>query len=59
VISVTLSDLLEAGLIHPDERIEWRRPQLGEFHHATIAANGSVITEVGSYTSLSSAADAH
>jgi len=57
-IGVTLTDLLEANLIHPGELIEWIRPQVGEHHRARIEPGGLVVVESGgSYASLSMAAD--
>ncbi|HSE09170.1 MAG TPA: hypothetical protein VLB29_10940, partial [Nocardioidaceae bacterium] len=54
---VTLTDLLERGVLQPDEPIVWRRPQVGEVHHATIGANGEVRLQDGrSSASLSMAA---
>lgn len=56
--TVTLMDLLEAGLLLPDEPIEWKRPQVGEHHTAVIRGNGEVVVADGrSFNSLSTAAD--
>jgi hypothetical protein len=57
-VGVTLSDLLEAGVLQPGEPIEWRRPQVGELHHAVVAESGEVVLSDGrTFTSLSTAAD--
>lgn len=57
-VGITLSDLLEAGLIEPEERIEWTRPQVGQHFVAHVMDDGTVVTEDGStFTSLSMAAD--
>jgi hypothetical protein len=56
--NVTLSDLLDAGLIEVDEPIEWVRRQVGQRYQATITASGEVILDDGrTYPSLSAAAD--
>lgn len=55
---VSLTDLLDAGLIAPNEPIEWVRPQVGQHHHAIITSEGLVETAGGdSFASLSMAAD--
>jgi hypothetical protein len=57
-MGITLTDLLEADLIEPNERIEWIRPQVGERHEGTIRGDGLVVTPGGrTFTSLSMAAD--
>lgn len=38
---VTVADLIEAGLIHPPEAVEFVRPRLGETYTATILADGT------------------
>ena len=40
---VTVSDLIEAGLLEPDEDVEWVRPRLGEHYTARIQADGSFL----------------
>ncbi len=58
VVSTTLTDLLEAGIIEDGEMIVWRRPQVGEEHQAFIRGNGEVVLQDGrAFTSLSTAAD--
>jgi len=58
LIPVTLSDLLEAGVLVAEENIVWRRPQSGEVHNAIIRGSGEVIVQDGrNFTSLSTAAD--
>lgn len=56
--SVTVMDLLEAGVLEPKEPIRWSRPQVGQVHTATIGENGEVVlTDGRSFTSLSLAAN--
>lgn len=40
---VTVSDLLDADLLEPDEEVEFVRPRLGEHYTARIQADGSFI----------------
>lgn len=43
----TLKELIRAGHIKPDERIQWVRPRMGLKHNAVINANGHITTEDG------------
>lgn len=38
---VTVLDLLESGLLHAGEPVEFVRPRLGQHHHAAIFPDGS------------------
>lgn len=57
-VGVTVSDLLDDGILRADEPISWRRPQLGQHYNASILANGEVLLADGRRaTSLSTAAN--
>lgn len=43
----SISDLIEAGHLHADEKIEWPRPQLGETHRAMLTADGGIVLQDG------------
>ncbi len=45
---VQVADLLDVGLLHPDEPVEFIRPRLGQNYRATIRADGSFVLEDGS-----------
>jgi hypothetical protein len=45
--AVSLSDLVDAGVIQDGERIEWTRPQLGITYRAIINSDGAVVLEDG------------
>jgi CBS domain-containing protein len=54
---VTLSDLLEAGLLKVGERVRFTRPRMGETHYAEVAESGRLRLEDGlEYRSPSRAA---
>jgi hypothetical protein len=54
---VRVSDLLDAGLLQPDEELTWERPRLGQRYTAVVRANGSIELPDGrSYSSPSTAA---
>lgn len=44
---VTVSDLIEAGLLEAGESVEFIRPRLGQHHTATINADGSFVIADG------------
>lgn len=45
---VTVSDLLDEGLLTPDEPVEFVRPRVGEHYHATIRGDGTFVLPDGS-----------
>lgn len=54
---IRVSDLLDAGLLQPDQPLVWDRPRLGDRYHATVTENGSIRLENGgTYSSPSRAA---
>ncbi|MDT3726168.1 hypothetical protein ROS62_15275 [Streptomyces sp. DSM 41972] len=44
---VTLADLLRNGLLKEGERLTFRRPRVGETHHATVTSKGFIRLEDG------------
>jgi hypothetical protein len=44
---ITLSDLIEAGLLAAGDGLVWERPNLGQTHRATVESNGELILEDG------------
>jgi hypothetical protein len=44
---VRLSDLLEAGLIQPEQRLVWERPRLDQSYRATVTNAGTIRLEDG------------
>ncbi len=44
---VTLGDLLEAGLLRPEEELVWDRPRLGEHHRVWVTEGGALRLENG------------
>lgn len=44
---VTLSDLIEAGLLAAGDALVWERPNLGHTHRATVEPNGELVLEDG------------
>ena len=43
----TLSELVEAGMLEPGERLEWNRPQSGVTFRAAVTEDGQVVLEDG------------
>jgi hypothetical protein len=39
---VQLADLIDAGLLRDGAALVWRRPRLGEEHHATLTGDGAI-----------------
>lgn len=57
-LPASLADLLEAKILHEDEPIVWRRPQVGHTHQAVVTANGEIKLSDGRlFSSLSAACD--
>lgn len=46
--SISVSDLIDAGLIEPDEAVEFVRPLVGDHYSATILSDGQIRLEDGS-----------
>jgi hypothetical protein len=44
---IRLSDLLEAGLLVPDDELVWERPRLGVTYRARVTENGAIELEDG------------
>ncbi|MDQ3091508.1 MAG: hypothetical protein M3R46_07595, partial [Actinomycetota bacterium] len=44
---VRLSDLLEAGLVQPEQRLVWERPRLDQSYRATVTDAGAIRLEDG------------
>nr|MDQ3318329.1 hypothetical protein [Actinomycetota bacterium] len=44
---VRISDLLEAGLVQPEQALAWERPRLGQSYHATVTGAGTIRLEDG------------
>jgi hypothetical protein len=44
---VRLSDLLEAGLVQPEQRLVWERPRLDQSYRATVTDAGTIRLEDG------------
>jgi len=44
---VRMTDLLDAELLQPDDRLVWERPRLGETYGAKVVANGAIELEDG------------
>jgi CBS domain-containing protein len=44
---VTLADLVDAGLLVPGGRLEFKRPRLGETHYATVTESGGLALDGG------------
>jgi predicted transcriptional regulator len=44
---VTLADLLKNGLLKEGEQLTFRRPRVGETHHATVTSKGHIRLEDG------------
>lgn len=58
-LGISVSDLIDAGLLHGGERLEWVRPALGEHHSATLTDAGEVLIDgSGAFPSPSTAASA-
>jgi hypothetical protein len=54
---VRLTDLLDAGLLQPEDRLQWTRPQLGQSYEVTVTAAGTISAPDGrTFTSPSRAA---
>jgi hypothetical protein len=54
---IRIADLLDAGVLHPDQSLVWDRPRLGERYAAEVLENGSIRLEDGrAYSSPSRAA---
>jgi hypothetical protein len=45
--SLTLTDLITAELIEPDDEIVWHRKQSGETHRARVTSSGTIIVSDG------------
>lgn len=56
---ITTTDLLDAGLLLPDERVTFGRPRLGEWHDATITADGTFLMSDGVEQQTPSGAACH
>jgi hypothetical protein len=55
----TMQQLLDAGLLEPDDLLLWRRPELDEVHEAHVRAGGIIETEDGELYDSPSAAAGH
>lgn len=54
---VTISDLLDHGLLVAGDELVWQRPRLGEVHTARVVENGTIeLHDGGQFTSPSQAA---
>jgi len=42
-----LSDLLQKGLLSPNDEIVWQQRKLKKLHHATVNRDGSITTSDG------------
>jgi hypothetical protein len=42
---VTLTDLLDAGLLNPGDQLEFKRPRIGEIYHACVTKSGALALE--------------
>jgi len=44
---VRVSDLLDAGLLHPGDELVWERPRVGRVYRARVSENGAIELEDG------------
>jgi hypothetical protein len=49
---VTLTDLLDAGLLAPGDQLEFKRPRIGAIYHASVTKSGALARAVEKLRSI-------